>query len=198
MTNSRVGFLVLAAGYSRRFGECKLNYQLTEDETVFGRTLNNIIATGNKNICVVAQPTSRLLRSLSDGEDRSIMVVPFASQGIGESIANGVYNTPDWAGWIICLADMPGISSDIYSRMVEEAEQHDIVRPVFRGQPGHPVFFSKKYFRELSQLHGDEGAKTVLQNNKLHIHEIQVDDEGVSLDIDTPGNMQKMHEYLKK
>jgi len=41
-------------------------------------------------------------------------------------------------------------------------------------------------------LHGDSGAKAVLQAHPDKVHRLQVDDPGIVQDVDTPEDLQKL------
>ena len=51
----------------------------------------------------------------------------------------------------------------------------------------NPVIFDlAKYREELLSLEGDRGAKSILKAHSEDILEVEVDDQGVVVDIDTP------------
>jgi len=106
------------------------------------------------------------------------------SNGLGESIAQGVKETSNWDGWLIHLADMPFINSDIFIQMAEALKKWPLVRPIYKGLPGHPVGISANYYHNLINLSGDEGAKSILRNNS--ILELDINDSNVVKDIDYP------------
>ena len=61
-----------------------------------------------------------------------------------------------------------------------------IVVPRHRGKRGHPVILSRKLFNELLAAPLDQGAKTVVNAHPNETLAIDVDDQGVTIDIDTP------------
>jgi molybdenum cofactor cytidylyltransferase len=67
--------------------------------------------------------------------------------------------------------------------------------PRYRGRRGHPVIFSRSLFPELMNAPLDQGAKTVVHAHRDDTLEIDTDDEGVSIDIDTP---QEYRRFVKK
>ncbi|MFH2120267.1 MAG: hypothetical protein ABIJ25_07725, partial [Pseudomonadota bacterium] len=70
-----------------------------------------------------------------------------------------------------------------------------IVRPVYRGLRGHPVLIGVRYLQEALQLQGDVGARQILANHPEDILEIEVNQDGILKDIDTPEAYRK---YLKR
>jgi molybdenum cofactor cytidylyltransferase len=61
-----------------------------------------------------------------------------------------------------------------------------IVVPRYDGKRGHPVIFSRDLFEELLRAPGDQGAKAVVNAHPEETLEIDTEDEGITLDIDTP------------
>jgi molybdenum cofactor cytidylyltransferase len=61
-----------------------------------------------------------------------------------------------------------------------------IVVPMFRGETGHPVGFSREFFGELIALSGDRGARSVIAAHADRVERVNVDDPGVVTDIDEP------------
>jgi molybdenum cofactor cytidylyltransferase len=58
--------------------------------------------------------------------------------------------------------------------------------PRYQGRRGHPVIFSSALFAELLAAPLDQGAKTVVHAHRDETLEIDTEDEGVTIDIDTP------------
>jgi len=83
--------------------------------------------------------------------------------------------------------------------MIREFQQANpkrgIVRPVYHGLRGHPVLIGAQYMQEARQLQGDVGARQILMNHPEDILEIDVDQDVVLKDIDTPEEYQQ---YTKR
>ena len=66
-----------------------------------------------------------------------------------------------------------------------------IVVPTFKGRRGHPVLFASRVFPEIHAADPSVGARSV-----VHAHsdrrEIEVDDRGVLVDIDTPADYARV------
>jgi len=107
-----------------------------------------------------------------------------AEQGMGTSIATGVAATPDASGWLILPADLPLIKPETLQAVTQALGHHTTVVPVVQGQRGHPVGLQALCRDELLALHGDLGARAVLQRHAPHL--LLLDDEGCILDVDTP------------
>jgi molybdenum cofactor cytidylyltransferase len=91
-------------------------------------------------------------------------------------------------GILVHLVDHPYINSALVDRMIESfyASQKLIVLPRYRSRRGHPVIFSASLFGELLQAPLDEGAKAVVNAHLQDTLELETDEAGVTIDIDTP------------
>ena len=61
-----------------------------------------------------------------------------------------------------------------------------IVIPRFRGRRGHPILFSSRLFSEILNALLDQGAKSVVHAHRDETLEIETEDEGIIIEIDTP------------
>jgi molybdenum cofactor cytidylyltransferase len=91
-------------------------------------------------------------------------------------------------GILVHLVDHPYIDPDLVDRMIEAADRSGklIVVPRHQGKRGHPVILSRKLFTELLGAPLDQGAKVVVNAHPDDTLAIDVEDEGVTIDIDTP------------
>ena len=60
---------------------------------------------------------------------------------------------------------------------------------------GHPFWFSREVFGELSQLHGDKGVWKLVESGRHPVHEIAVEGP-VPLDVDTWDDYQRLLESM--
>lgn len=125
------------------------------------------------------------LHGLLAAEGAELAICAAADSGMGHSIACGIAASPDAAGWVVALADMPSISEGTVAAVRDAiAAGHATAAPVFRGQRGHPVGFGRACREALLALTGDRGARAVLAAHPPR--PIEVDDPGCLHDIDTP------------
>jgi molybdenum cofactor cytidylyltransferase len=91
-------------------------------------------------------------------------------------------------GILVHLVDHPYLSSELVDLMIGRfyETQKLIVVPRFHGRRGHPVIFSRHLFPELLATPWDQGAKIVVHAHRDETLEIDTEDEGVLIDIDTP------------
>ena len=185
-----VGALVLAAGYSRRFGSQKLSAKLNPKSsiTIYEETINQL---------TTAHPAiSKIIAIIQGGASSELALtnattIKFPSDkiGLGESIAFGTQYISSWDGCLICLADMPFVRPETYRKIASQVTKTNIVVPKFNGIIGNPIAFGRAHFPILEKLQGDEGARKVLKNYRRVTIEIETNDPGVLYDIDTPNDL---------
>lgn len=187
------GIVITAAGRGERFIQAggqgnKLNAGFAdaagERRSLFEHTLCQALASGLP-VQVVTRPDNLLV--LAACTANQVPVTLLTSAGLGDSIAAGVAATSHWQGWLIHLADMPFVSADVFRQVANALRQHAIVRPSYAQQPGHPVGFSALLRKQLCQLHGDNGARGLLQGAAVHL--LPLEHPGVVQDIDLPSQL---------
>ncbi|KGJ88756.1 nucleotidyltransferase family protein [Thalassotalea sp. ND16A] len=177
--------LVLAAGFSKRYGSDK---RLSgKNKPMILQCLDKICAH-YKHVFVIHRHQDDALIDLINANQATLIPAPLENIGIGTSIATGVRKIEQSIATIdsisIFLADMPFIQFESISAVIKQANPNSIVRPVFNHQSGHPVCFGKFFFPALKALSGDNGAMSIIKNNRPAFVEIEVSDEGVIADID--------------
>jgi molybdenum cofactor cytidylyltransferase len=69
------------------------------------------------------------------------------------------------------------------------------VRPRHLTRRGHPVIFSASLFDDLLKAPLDQGAKAVVNAHGADTLELETDDAGIAIDIDTP---EEYNQYVKE
>ena len=91
-------------------------------------------------------------------------------------------------GILVHLVDHPYIEAKLVNLIIDRFYETKklIVVPRFQGRRGHPVIFARALFSELLAAGTDQGAKPVVHAHRDDTLEIDTDDKGVLIDIDTP------------
>ena len=58
--------------------------------------------------------------------------------------------------------------------------------PTWQGKRGNPVLWARRYFDEMEDVGGDVGAKHLIGDHVELVHEVEMPDSGVLIDIDSP------------
>ena len=183
--------ILLAAGRGRRFdpagGRNKLLQQLPGGELVVAASARRLLSCVARVVAVVPPGdggVGEALRALGC----EVTVCPQADTGMGASLAHAVRYSLPAGGWLVALGDMPFVEASTLAAL-RDAVQHGagIAAPVHGGRRGNPVAFGACHRAALLALHGDQGARRLLQAHP--VHEIPVDDPGILQDIDTPADL---------
>ncbi|MGJ8689550.1 MAG: nucleotidyltransferase family protein [Gammaproteobacteria bacterium] len=189
----KVGVIVLAAGFSRRFGAIKLNAKLNDGSTVIAQTLSRIRAASD-NVVVVTRPELLTLVLENGSDSLTTLICPNSDKGMGHTLAYGIKHIRDWAGCLVCLADMPFITTETYQMLLNQLHEESILVPMFEGQRGNPVGFGAQWFEQLANSSGDVGARDLMKQEQVNITRVAVDDPAILQDIDTPEDLVRYQE----
>lgn len=181
--------VILAAGSSQRFGADKRMVAL-EGQPMILHALEPYI-NQLQSVYVVLKPDDPVETVLPP--TIQIIEAPDAYLGMGHSLAAAAHHLPDLKWFLVGLADMPWIRTDTIHQIIAHIRELEdaIIRPSFKGEPGHPVGFSGNFLEELKTLSGDVGAKRVLSQNGNKIVDLPVTDEAILRDVDTPDQIRR-------
>lgn len=181
--------LLLAAGRGRRFGGDKLMHRLPEGTPIVVASARRLTAATDRTVALV-RPHQSVLRAALSELGIEVVEVADADNGMGNTLAVGIRATPQAAGWVIALGDMPCVGQTTVDQVVFALRAGaSIAAPFHLGRRGHPVGFASSWYDELQGLKGDEGARHLLRTARARITRIDVDDPGCIFDVDTPNDL---------
>jgi molybdenum cofactor cytidylyltransferase len=186
----RIAALVLAAGQSRRMG--RVNKMLADvgGKPMVVRAVEAALASKARPVVVVTGHEAERVRGALAGKDVAMVRNPDYEKGLSTSLKRGLAALPaDVDGAVVCLGDMPGVSAGHIDRLIaafDPVEGREICLPTFNGKRGNPVLWSKRFFKEMSEIAGDTGARHLLGEHADSLCEVAMPDDGVLVDLDTP------------
>lgn len=182
-----IGAIILAAGFSNRFGSSKLLAKLDNGNTVFQQTLLNVSAA-IPSVLVVSRPeiAPEIAKYSCD-----VLIFENADQGMGASLSFAAKQIGNWAGCLVCLGDMPFIEISTYRSIAAQLTKTRIIIPTYQSKAGNPVAFGAEYFNQLRTLDGDSGGKSIISSNPESVLRMAVDDAGILQDIDTEADLAR-------
>ncbi len=172
-------------------GRAKLELDLG-GRTVFERSLSALLDSSVDRILVVRPAAG--LRGVPATDRVQVVTNPHAEDGLASSIRAGMAALPgDTRAVLLALADKPLLRAETVAMLIDRFPQEGlpIVYPTFKGAQGHPVLLASELFPELVRLEGDSGAKSLLRKFAERTVEVETDDVGILLDIDTPEDYAK-------
>lgn len=191
--------IILAAGDSRRMGTPKALLADPDGRAFVVRITRTFIAAGVAEILIVtgaehdaieeatmAEPGSvaRLVRNPDPGRG------PLSSLWVGlDALAR-----PDLDGILMTLVDVPMVRATTIRAVVEAWRRTGapVVRPAIGDRHGHPVLFDRAVFEELRRAPLGQGAKAVVRAHAHDLVNVDVDDQGCLVDIDTAADYQRL------
>jgi molybdenum cofactor cytidylyltransferase len=185
-----VAAIVLAAGRSSRMeGPNKLLEEF-KGKPLIRSAVEAALGSHASPVIVVTGKDDGAIRQALEGLDVRFVHNAEYADGLSSSLKAGIRSVPEAsAGAIICLGDMPKVSSALIDQLISGfAPEHGamIVAPAKDGQRGNPVLWARRFFLELLQLEGDMGARKLANFYDEGLREIEVGDDSAFADIDTP------------
>jgi molybdenum cofactor cytidylyltransferase len=185
----RVAGLVMAAGRSSRMGANKL---LMDDsgKPIVARVVERALAADVAEIVVVTGHQEAEVRAALAGQNVRLVSCPDYADGMSASLRRGLKAlSADVDAALVLLGDMPRVSTALLRRMIaafNPIEGRAIIVPSFQGKRGNPVLWDRRFFGEMMELHGDVGARHLIGEHAELVTEVEAEDAGIFLDIDTP------------
>ncbi len=190
----KIAALVLAAGKSSRMGFNKLLANVG-GASLIARTVENIAASKVDHVIVVTGHDDDLVRQALDGCDVEFVYNPEFATGLASSVKAGIAQAHGNDGALVCLGDMPLVSPDVINKMIaafDPSAGRSLIYPLQGGNIGNPVLWGAHYFPELLALQGDRGARALISRHSEMAVAIDVGDEGIHLDADTPEALARL------
>lgn len=190
-TDEIVG-LLLAAGFSRRFGSDKLLHPLADGTPIALESAKRLQRACRRCVAVL-RPMQTGLHALLAAEGIEVHFSDAANLGMGRSLATAVSIASSAPGWLVALADMPFIQPETYTAVTAKLRSGaHIVAPSYQGLRGHPVGFSRDCLPALRALTGDHGARAMLERPHQSLVLFPTDDQGVIADVDAPEDLMRV------
>lgn len=186
--------ILLAAGFSRRFGAANKLMQVLPNGQIMALAAANNLVTALPISVAVVRADNQILADALRQLGLQIVICAEEAAVMADSLVTAMRFAAsieaNHDGYVIALADMPYIQASTISLVADAVTQGGgIVVPTFQGQRGHPVAFAAKFYTALLGVQGDAGARDIL---KLHADEVRwlaCEDAGIVADIDTPADM---------
>jgi molybdenum cofactor cytidylyltransferase len=176
--------IVLAAGFSRRFGSAK-QLHLIDGEPMVRRAATIAVSIGPA--IVVIPSNAPLIRDALHGLDVAIVENAGAEEGMASSIRAGV-SARD-GDVVITLCDQPRITSAHLAALITTGAP--IAATAYADTLGVPAFFAKRFRNELLALRGDRGAKAVLAAHRSEVVAIELEAAADDLDVLPPREVDR-------
>jgi molybdenum cofactor cytidylyltransferase len=194
-----ISAVVLAAGLSTRMGgRPKALLRLDERDCFVTRIIRTFGDAGIRDIVVVVGHEAALVEEAVEQSGLGARCVLNADyvQGQLSSIKAGLdaVDRAEVEAVLLALVDAPLFDASTVRALVErfDATGRPVVRAVHGGAHGHPVLIGRSLFAQIGQADPDRGAKPIVRAHASAEGDVEVDDAGAFVDIDTPEDYQRL------
>ena len=189
----RIRMILLAAGFSRRFGENKLLYPI-KGRPMYLWTMERLKEIQKEGLADSLVVVSQYEEILTEAARQGIPGVKnlHSERGISSSLqigleAAGCFNIRDTETYyMFFVADQPFLRKETVENFLADFEKSGkkIGCMSYRKTPGNPVIFHECFVPELMALQGDTGGKKVLKKHLEEVFFYEVQDPGELEDWD--------------
>lgn len=164
-----------------------------DGETFLARVVRMMLPVADSVVVVLGAHAKRIRPAVPRDERVSIVENPDFNRGQLSSVKVGLRATaPRCAAAMVHLADHPRVAAATFRAVADEyARSHaSIIVARHAGRRGHPVLFDRTVFEELLVAPEERGARFVVNADPARVVYVDVDDAGVTLDLDTPDDLR--------
>ena len=189
----RIRMILLAAGFSRRFGENKLLYPI-KGRPMYLWTMERLKEIQKEGLADSLVVVSQYEEILTEAARQGIPGVKnlHSERGISSSLqigleAAGCFKIRDTETYyMFFVADQPFLRKETVENFLADFEKSGkkIGCMSYRKTPGNPVIFHECFVPELMALQGDTGGKKVLKKHLEEVFFYEVQDPGELEDWD--------------
>jgi molybdenum cofactor cytidylyltransferase len=185
-----ISAVILSAGESSRMGRPKALLPI-EGQKFIERIIRVIGQSKVGRTIVVLGHHADQLRGQIEHLPVEVVINPDYQRGQLSSLQAAIRHIEKddhCGGMLVHLVDHPFIDAALVDALIKGFFETKalIVLPRYKGKRGHPVIFSRELFGELLNAPLAQGAKAVVNAHRQETLEIEWQDEGITLDIDTP------------
>lgn len=200
--NRKLAIVIMASGYSERFGSNKL-LELFLDKPLFTYAVD-LVASCEAEMKIIATRYEPILQYVRENAPAiNIIWNEHPERGISESIHLGIHylkqqkDYEEYAGCCFMVCDQPLLQKESMQELFKSfyTNPEGIHMCVTREREGNPVIFPRQLFDELMALVGDKGGKRVVKQHPELVHKVYVSEKELS-DMDYKEdkiNLEKEH-----
>ena len=154
---------------------------------MLGHCFETLLKSEVHELIVVLSTRNKGVRNQFRGRKVRTVINPLSKMGMSSSIRRGLQKIhPHCHGILIALGDQPLLKTRTINALIRTFDQGrgGIIVPSFRGIRGNPVIFDRKFKKELLNLRGDVGGRSIIESHPEDIRLVPVRSIGVIKDVD--------------
>ncbi len=189
--------IIVAAGYSFRM-KCFKPLLALDGCTVLEKAVHSFLKSGIGDIRVVVGHRANELYPVLDRLGIQTIFNPDFSDGMFSSVTAGVESlSPAVQGFFLLPVDNPIVNRETLDKLQDKffTTQFGIIYPSYQGTRGHPPLISCRYVNKVMTWNKPGGMRALLEQYEQDALEVEVNDQGILLDMDTPEDYLQMLKY---
>ena len=192
MLTGELSAIVLAAGGSSRYGQCKQLVEINGSSLVRLAVCKLSALFPHDRISVVIGANSELVAQAVSDLPVNLVVNEHWQQGLASSLKTGLNSVePDCRAVMITLCDQALVTEDHLRRLLDLwlACPSEIAASAYAGTIGTPAVIPAEFYSQVLALEGDAGAKSILKNNAGRTRTLPIPE--AEFDVDVPADLEK-------
>ncbi|MGI6020939.1 MAG: nucleotidyltransferase family protein [Lachnospiraceae bacterium] len=186
-----IGGVILAAGFSSRMGQWKPLLPIG-NTTFIKRLILQMREVGVEDIVVVTGYRHEELEShLIDEDVKCVCNEHFFETQMLDSVKLGISGlAKKYDRIMLSPVDVVMSPKWIFEKVINT--EADFVRPVYFGEPGHPVILNRSLYDYVLKYTGGRGLRGAVESSGMKITDLEVNEPSILLDADTPEDYEKV------
>jgi molybdenum cofactor cytidylyltransferase len=161
------------------------------DISVLERVLSTLSVAGVAEPVVVLRPGLPQAQEQARRSGARIVVNPRPEDEMLLSIRMGIADLPlDVDAFYVWPADHPAVTAETLGLLAFDASRSRVVLPRHRGRRGHPALVGSDLIEAIGQIPPGEGLRHLWRAHPEVLREVEVEDRGVLLDLNTPDDYE--------
>lgn len=176
--------VILAAGLSTRAGRFKPELPLGQ-RTVIQRAVESMAAATSRIYVVIGWKAERVRELLEGYEQVALVPNPQYREGMFSSVRAGIAQVAA-ERFFLLPGDYPAVNARTYEQLL--LTPGEIVIPTYGGRKGHPVLLDSRCIPEILAQPSEATLRDYIEAQGYTTVDVQ--DEGILMDVDTPEDYQ--------
>ena len=197
--------VVLAAGLSTRMGgRSKALLRLDDRDCFVTRIVRTFNEAAISQVVVIVGHEAQAVRAtveVSGLTARTVLNRDYERGQLSSLVtAINAVDQPEVDGLLLALVDAPLFSASTVRALAERFAQTGapVVRAVRGDEHGHPALIGRALFDQMRNADPAVGAKSIVRGHASARGDVEVDDPGAFLDIDTPDDYARVLDSLRR
>lgn len=189
--------ILLAAGGSSRYGQCKQLVEINGSSLVWIAVDKLSALFPYDRVTIVVGANSKAVARAVNDLPVNVVINEHWQQGLASSLKAGLNSVePDCRAVMITLCDQVLITDDHLRLLLDQwlANPSEIMASAYADTIGTPAIIPAEFYPEILALEGDAGAKSILNNNTGRVRTLPIPE--AEFDLDVPGDMDKLKKKL--